>query len=868
MSGGKRTFRPGFLGLWLAACLPAAASAKAADEGADGTQASDEKPSRDPRDIVVFGLRFDGSYEGVSPRDELSEDDIAAHGAKDVGEFLDDLTANLAGRGSPLVLVNGEPVNGIEDISALPTEALRKVQLLPPRIAMRYGARAGTPVVNVVVKQNFRQAALLGEGTLATAGGGRTLAGEASLTRAAKGRRFNLTLRAQRADMLREAQRGIISQTEGGLPFDPVGNVVAASGLAEIDPALSALAGRAIDLAAVPAGLSSPRLADFLPGAGRANAAALGAYTSLIPETERYSFSATWYGKLSTRSSVTAYARGNLVRTRTLNGLTGADLLLPAGSPFNPFAQPVVVARYLGDALRQDGRSTDLATGATLNTRLGKWRVTFTGSWQHRSGRTLTQRGIDTAALEAAVLTGRVSPFGTIDRALLADVLLDRAHSRSDRASLVAQANGDLFKLPAGAVTLSLRAGVLGDWSRSDWTVGPTAQAGRFGREEANLLANIELPVTSGALGSVTASLSGSLREVSRAATLPGFSYGLEWAPAETVSIEATVDHQRLPASVQVLSDPVVVREGVRVFDFLRNQTATVSYLSGGNPGIAPERRQTFTVDASWRVLPHGGLTLSARYTGVRRRDAQGALPPVSAEVQAAFPDRYQRDASGLLTLVDGRAVSFARSDSDEITWGFAMRRVLARQDGTAATVEDPGDEQDMASGTDRSALRRGVGAWRVSASLNHTVTLRSLRQARAGLPVVNLLDGGASGYGSGTSRHALQFAAGIAGAGVGLQLKGRWESASWVKAGSAAAPGDLHFGAQTRIDARLNADLGRIVPDKAWSRGLRLWVGVVNVLDSQQRVTNRLGQTPLSYQPYLLDPLGRTVTVTLRKAF
>ena len=113
MSGGKRTFRPGFLGLWLAACLPAAASAKAADEGADGTQASDEKPSRDPRDIVVFGLRFDGSYEGVSPRDELSEDDIAAHGAKDVGEFLDDLTANLAGRGSPLVLVNGEPVDAL-----------------------------------------------------------------------------------------------------------------------------------------------------------------------------------------------------------------------------------------------------------------------------------------------------------------------------------------------------------------------------------------------------------------------------------------------------------------------------------------------------------------------------------------------------------------------------------------------------------------------------------------------------------------------------------------------------------------------------------------------------------------------------------
>ena len=264
---------------------------------------------------MVFGLRFDGSYEGVSPRDELNEEDIAAHGARDVGEFLNDLTANLSGRGSPLVLVNGEPVNGIEDISALPTEALRKVQLLPPRIAMRYGGRAGTPVVNVVVKQNFRQASLLGEGALATAGGGETIAGEATLTRAAKGRRLNLTLRAQHAEQLLEQERGVISQAEGGLPFDPVGNVVPGGGSAEIDPALNALAGLPVDLAAVPPGLANLRLSDFLPGAGRRNASSMGQLTSLIPSGDRFSFNATWYGKLSARSSLTAFARGSLGRS-------------------------------------------------------------------------------------------------------------------------------------------------------------------------------------------------------------------------------------------------------------------------------------------------------------------------------------------------------------------------------------------------------------------------------------------------------------------------------------------------------------------------------------------------------------------------
>ncbi len=100
-----------------------------------------------------------------------------------------------------------------------------------------------------------------------------------------------------------------------------------------------------------------------------------------------------------------------------------------------------------------------------------------------------------------------------------------------------------------GAVTASLRVGVLGDWSRSDWTVGSAARTRSFGRQEANLLATMELPVTSGAYGTLTASFSGPLREVSRAGNLPGYSYGLEWAPDDSLSIEGTIEHQRLPMS-------------------------------------------------------------------------------------------------------------------------------------------------------------------------------------------------------------------------------------------------------------------------------------------------------------------------------
>jgi outer membrane receptor protein involved in Fe transport len=52
----------------------------------------------------------------------------------------------------------------------------------------------------------------------------------------------------------------------------------------------------------------------------------------------------------------------------------------------------------------------------------------------------------------------------------------------------------------------------------------------------------------------------------------------------------------------------------------------------------------------------------------------------------------------------------------------------------------------------------------------------------------------------------------------------------------------------------------------KPWARGLRLSFGVNNVLNSRQRVRDENGDTPLRYQPAYLDPLGRTVSISIRK--
>ena len=48
----------------------------------------------------------------------------------------------------------------------------------------------------------------------------------------------------------------------------------------------------------------------------------------------------------------------------------------------------------------------------------------------------------------------------------------------------------------------------------------------------------------------------------------------------------------------------------------------------------------------------------------------------------------------------------------------------------------------------------------------------------------------------------------------------------------------------------------------------MRVTLGVDNIFDSRQRVRDATGMTPVSYQPDYLDPLGRTVRVSVRKLF
>ncbi|MDO8323146.1 MAG: TonB-dependent receptor, partial [Phenylobacterium sp.] len=149
-----------------------------------------------------------------------------------------------------------------------------------------------------------------------------------------------------------------------------------------------------------------------------------------------------------------------------------------------------------------------------------------------------------------------------------------------------------------------------------------------------------------------------------------------------------------------------------------------------------------------------------------------------------------------------------------------------------------------------------------------HTVAFRDDILIRPGLPELDLLDGAAIGAGGGSPRHQVDVQANYTKGGLGASLNANWQAATRVEGGPTTD--DLEFSDQTTVNLRLFADLGAqpIARDYRWLRGARATLSVDNLFDSRQEVRDGTGVTPISYQPDLLDPVGRSVKLTFRKLF
>lgn len=922
---------------WSLACTAllmsgtAVGQAQPVNMAAQTDLAEDEGEDSEYGTIVVTGQRQRGAAIGdIPPVQQLNAGDVRALGVSSVAELLEELapqTRSGQGRGGeqPVTLLNGRRISGMREIRDIPTEAIERVDILPEEVALKYGFGADQRVVNIVLRRRFNAITGEVEASLATRGGGEGGEAEINYLRIQRDKRFNINIEVQADAALTEADRNLISRS-GGRPFDTTGNIVGIPSGAAVDPALSALAGMPVTVAGVPTSAASgaPALGAFAATANRANAADIGRFRTIRPETRSLDVNSVYARNIFGTVAATINAQLTVNDSDSLRGLPGVSLTLPAANPFSPFGQDVTLLRYLGNSpLTQSVESVGGHLGFTLDKDVAKWRMSLTGNYDRSTIRTRTVRGIDIADLQAALNAGdpRLNPFATIPGTLIDTRLVDRARARSDSGDLQLVATGALAQLPAGPVNASLKGGISALGLDSMSTRSGLVSAADLSRTDLNGRASLDLPLTSrrddilAAIGDLSVNLNASVDRYSDFGTLGGFGYGTNWEPRKGVDLLFSVTEDRNPPSIQQLGNPLVLTPDVRTFDYVRGVTVDITQLGGGNPDLMGDRRRVVKLGATLKPFK-ADITIIANYVNSRIRNAVASFPEPTAAIEAAFPDRFTRDGDGNLLRIDARPVNYERQTRSELRWGVTFskrlktsqavidamrnsataRRFAERRQAAQAAREAAGQAQ-AASGAGQGGTQgggpgslqgpgrgpgggfrgpRGFGGGaggqggRLQFTLFHNWRFKDEVLIRQGLPVLDLLRGETLGSGGGTPRHEIEGQLLYANNGLGGRITATWTSGTTVDGTAGSAAGDLRFAPRTRVNARLFANLSQIpaLVDAPWARGARISLRIDNLFDSKIRVRDANGATPLRYQPGYLDPLGRVIRLEFRKAF
>jgi hypothetical protein len=819
--------------------------------------------------LVVKATR--GKAEGpAQPELTLDASEIQATGASTVQDLVTLLAAEITtgepDAPPPVYLANGRRISGFQEISGLPSQAIERMDVLPPASAIAYGYRPNQKVVNFVLRKHFRSAAVEVEEVATTAPGRTVERFDGDLFRLAGDERTTVGLDWRQESTLFETERDIYRVPSATSPYGLVGNVAATTFGREIDPVLSALAGGPVSVTSAPdAAWEGPvTLASFAAGAGDPDLSAIIANRSLLPSLGQGNFKAAITRDLARKVSVTVSVDLEDAQRTSYLGLPATSVKLPAGSPFSPFAGDVTVYRYLDapwSQLRvQDNFKGQLAMAA--NGYVGDWRWSLTGNYERNDSKTTTGRGVDSAPWKAAIAARdpEVNPFGPVSRALLKINARDVAKSKSRAAKAELVLNGDVAEIPAGRVSSTVKVGGERIEQISDALRNGAPMRSNYDRRTLSVHGDIDVPLASRShevlpvLGELTASVNAGYNVETFKDRL-AMGAGLNWSPDKLVSVNLSLSEEQSAPNANQIVDPVVQTPSVTVFDFSTGTSVTVSRTEGGNKGLENDRRRTLRAGVNLRPVGRDGgptrLTVNANYVRTHIEDPISNFPVITPALEAAFPERFTRNAEGVLTAIDSRPLNFDAIDREELRGGINLTRFIGRPKKGApkGTKPDP----------------KAVG--QVQLSLNYTLRLRDETTLRHGLAPLDLLNG-ASTSRRGQPREELNFRVNAFRQGVGVNVNGAWRGGSVIDAGPTT--GALRFDDQTTVNLSAFYEVPRDVkagPASSWLAGARVTLAADNLFYSRPMVKDARGATPQAYQPDYLDPLGRTVKLTLRKS-
>lgn len=559
------------------------------------------------------------------------------------------------------------------------------------------------------------------------------------------------------------------------------------------------------------------------------------AYRTLAPSNESLKLNSVWNRSFSPNFGLTLNLQHNRADNQSLLGL------------------PIAGAQNA--ALVRDAQTRSWTGGLTLDGRLSRFNWTATASGERTNVLTLTDQNVATPSAR------------------------DETRSRLTLGSTVVSLTGPAAELPAGPVTLNLTLGGESRDVESQSVRAGLAQTGDVSRQQADGRANIDIPIASRrrailpALGDLSINLNGGYSHLSDFKSVTSYGYGLNWSPVRGVTLTASYAAADAAPSASQLGDPLLVTPNALVYDYARAETALVTLTTGGNPLLKAEQRRDMKLGLTYLPAWAEGLTLTANYFRNRSTDPVANFPALTAIVASAFPDRLTRNAAGVLTAVDQRAINFVAARSEQLRWGLSYQKQFGQSGpggGRGPAMAGMGSGRPQGGGRPMSGFGGfGGQGGRWSVAVYHTVKFLDEVDLAPNAPTLDLLGGDATGQTGGSPRHSMELEGGWFNKGVGFRVNGSYQSATNVR--TAGPSSSLHFSdlALLNLRAFISFDQKRsLVQSMPWLKGVRLVLRVDNLLNDIHDVRDQKGVVPLRYQPGYLDPVGRRIELSFRKIF
>ncbi|GAB5487908.1 MAG: TonB-dependent receptor plug domain-containing protein [Parasphingorhabdus sp.] len=812
-------------------------------------------------EIVVIAEFPRGSVvTDVPPIEQLNTDDIESFGVSSVADLVTALSTSTSsgrGRGSgrPIVLINGQRTSGFREIRDLPPEAIKTAQVFPEELALQYGFRPDQRVINFILKDSYTGFSGEFEYGVPTQGGQGRSEVESNLTKIGKNSRLNINLEWQNATSISEAERGIVQDD----------------------------AGTAVDL---------------------------GQFRTLVASSDNIELNTNYSRTFENGTTISLNGGYVFNKSQGLLGLPSGNLQIGGETQFRYFTE--------FGPLRRTQETNTAQAGLTINGKFSDWRWTFTSDFSREQIDTDTDSSGDITELQAAIDAGTVNPLSSNFGSIIGMSVTDRARATDRTITNLATIAGSPLLLPSGPVSVTLRAG----YDRKDLDsrniTDSVTTTGALGRDDFGTGINIEIPLAdentdvANTIGRLSINGNIGYSELSDVGGLWEFGFGLNWEPLDGLSFTASVIGEEAAPTVTQLGNPLIITPSVNVFDFTRGESVLASITTGGNLALPKEVRRDVKLAINYRPEWLDGMTFLAEYFRNNSRNVASSFPTLTPEIEAAFPDRVTRDATGRLIAIDRRPVNYSNVFSENIRYGFNFRkrfgqrrrggaaeRAQSRNPRAGRTRPDPQSERPIPNpnevrksrspqsqtvnegrgsqavsgrtGNRSSAGRRpggrSSGRWQLSAY--HTIGLEDRILIRSGVQELDLLNGSATGSTGGSPGHGFELSGGWFNNGIGFRLQGEHQSATRVIGGLTGS--DLQFSDLTTLNLRVFVNLdnrGNLTERFKFLKGSRIALRFDNIFNDIQDVRDNSGLVPLRYQTGFLDPAGRYIEIDFRKRF